>query len=231
MYKLLLVDDDTEVALLNKKYFLKEGYDVKAVSSAEMAIQMLKSFSADCIILDVMMPGMDGFAACKEIRTFCNAPIIFLTGRTSEDDKVDGLLSGADDYMIKPYSLRELSARIQMHIKRHLSLGNAVTTRLEYPPLSLDIPAHKVYFDENEIVLSNREYELLYLFMSTPNELVSFEMIGDAVWGGYTDADRRTITVTASRLRKKLEEYPGLSDKIQTVWSKGYKFVTKDQFS
>ena len=107
MSRLLFVDDDKEFSLVNKKFFLQEGYEVKAVSSGKQAIRMLKEFPADCIILDVMMPEMDGFETCKEIRKFSNAPIIFLTGRGDENDKIEGLLIGGDDYIVKPYSFSE----------------------------------------------------------------------------------------------------------------------------
>lgn len=226
MSKLLLIDDDTEVLAVNKRYFLKEGYEVKAVINAMNGIQMLKEFKADCILLDVMLPGINGFDACKQIRTITNAPIIFLTGRTSEDDKINGLLLGADDYVIKPYSLRELSARIQVQIRRHA--GNTSTsTTISYPPLLLNLGTHKAFYNEEEIPLSNREYELLYHLVSHPNETITFEEIGEAIWGTYTDNDRRTIMVTASRLRKKFESFIGLSEIIETVWSKGYKFRTR----
>ena len=118
MPKLLLIDDDKEVLKINAKYFIQDGYTVKAATNARTAYKLLKDYTPDCIVLDVMMPGIDGFKACTELKKLCQAPVIFLTGRDSEDDKVQGLLLGADDYMIKPYSLRELSARIQVLIRR-----------------------------------------------------------------------------------------------------------------
>ena len=119
MPKLLLIDDDKEVLKINAKYFIQDGYTVKAATNARTAYKLLKDYTPDCIVLDVMMPGIDGFKACTELKKLCQAPVIFLTGRDSEDDKVQGLLLGADDYMIKPYSLRELSARIQVLIRRY----------------------------------------------------------------------------------------------------------------
>lgn len=226
MPKLLLIDDDSEVLVVNRKYFTREGYEVKIASSAMGGIRLLKTFPADCIILDVMLPGMDGFSACKRIKTMSKAPIIFLTGRTQEDDKINGLLLGADDYMIKPYSLRELSVRIKVLIRR-LSASGSDSMTISYPPLMLDLFKRKALYNEEEILLSNREYELLYLLLSNPNQTVTFEEIGKTMWGSYCDADRRTIMVTASRLRKKLEEYTGLSEFIETVWSKGYQFVVR----
>jgi DNA-binding response OmpR family regulator len=230
MSNLLLIDDDTEVLMINKKYFTGEGYNVKVATSAVNGIKTLSEFAADCIVLDVMMPGMDGFTAFKKIKAVSKAPVVFLTGRSFEEDKIKGLLIGADDYMIKPYSLKELSARIKVQIRRTLgAISNK--TMISYPPLLLNLVKHKAFYNNDEILLSNREYELLYLLASKPNETIAFEDIGRSIWGTYAEADRRTIMVTASRLRKKLEEYVGLSEFIETVWTRGYKFVVKKEFN
>ena len=224
----VLVVEDDEIILEGLKIALQqEGYEVKAVSSGKQAIRMLKEFPADCIILDVMMPEMDGFETCKEIRKFSNAPIIFLTGRGDENDKIEGLLNGGDDYIVKPYSFRELSARIQVQLRRSAinNVNSSTSSKIEYPPLTLDLVSHIAYYNEEQIPLSNREYELLHYLVTNPNIVLTFEQIGEKIWGSYTSADRRTITVTASRLRKKFEAYTGLSTFIQTEWSKGYKFV------
>lgn len=229
MPKLLLIDDDTEVLSVNKKYFMKEHYEVKTADCAQKGLKILSSFNADCILLDIMMPGMDGFEACRRIRKISKAPIIILSGKTSEDDKINGLMLGADDYMIKPYSLRELSARIQVQIRRHNATRISTAATIDYPPLKLDLAMHKAFYDTEEILLTNREYELLYLLASRPNQTVTFEQIGEAVFGSYAPSDRRTIMVTASRLRKKLENYTGLSNFIETVWSKGYLFRVREK--
>ena len=229
MNKLLFIDDDKEFLLVNKIFFIQEGYDVMAVTGGKQALRILKEFAPDCIILDVMMPDMDGFETCKEIRKFSNAPIIFLTGRGEENDKINGLLNGGDDYVVKPYSFRELSARIQVQLRRNtlINVSNPTSSTIEYPPLILDLVSHTAYYNEEPIPLSNREYELLHYLVTNPNIVLSFEDIGNKIWGSYTIADRRTITVTASRLRKKFKSYAGLSDFIQTEWSEGYKFVPK----
>lgn len=227
MPALLLIDDDKEVLTINSKYFMQLHYEVKAVTNARSALTLLKTFSPDCIVMDVMMPGMDGFKACTKIKELCSAPIIFLTGKDSEDDKIQGLLLGADDYMVKPYSLRELEVRIQVLIRRYQNTPTAKSNILEYPPLRLDLTKHKAYCLDEEISLSNKEYDLLNLLAGTPNHVFTFEEIGNSIWNSYLESDRKTIMVTASRLRKKLDNYPGLSDFIETVWSQGYQFVTK----
>lgn len=228
MPNLLLIDDDKEVLSINMRYLIKEGYHVKAATNALSGIKILKEYKPDCIVLDVMMPGVDGFVACKKFKSLTKAPIIFLTGCSFEEDKIKGLLLGADDYIVKPYSLRELSARIQVQIRRSLQTA-ADKTSISYPPLYLDIVKHKAYHNSDEIYLSNREYELLYLLASRPNEIITFDDIGKTFWGECSEADRRTIMVTASRLRKKLEDYIGMAELIETVWSRGYKFVANYQ--
>lgn len=226
MANLLFIDDDTDISTINAKYFTKLGHTVKTAPDTGSGIKLIKSFSPDCIILDVMMPNQNGFEACKLIKNICMAPIIFLSGCSSEEYKVNGLMLGADDYIVKPYSFKELSARIQVQLRRHMTTASH-SSLLCYPPLSLDFILHKAYYNKEEIHLSNREYELLYLLMSHPNELVTFEEIGNSMWEYYSDIDRRTIMVTASRLRKKVSDYSGLENVIETVWSKGYKFIAK----
>ena len=235
MSKLLLIDDDKEVIKINAKYFRQLQYEVEYATNAKSALK--KSFTPDCIIMDVMMPGMDGFKACTKIKETCNAPIIFLTGRDSEDDKIHGLLLGADDYMVKPYSLRELEVRIQVLIRRYQSAGPSAASLsggLDFSLLHIDKERHKAYykkrnsdesFSREEIQLTNKEYDMLALLASSPGKVFTFEEIGNAVWGGYIESDRKTIMVTASRLRKKLALYQGLSKYIETVWSQGYQFI------
>lgn len=226
MAKLMLVDDDKEVLQLNYKYFTKKGYDVSAQISAVSALKEIPVFQPDCIVLDVMLPKLSGFEAFPKIRKLTAAPVIFLTGRTEENDKIEGLLLGADDYMIKPYSLRELEVRIMVQLRK-----NSVTSsssKLEFPPLSIDTTSHKVFYDSSEeIIISKREYELLYLLATNPRKVLTFQAIGEALWGTYSETDRRTIMVIASRLRKKLGTYNQLENYIETVWSQGYKFTPK----
>lgn len=224
--KVLLVDDDCEVLQINAKYLASQGFNVKITSHPSAVMRILEDYVPDCIVLDVMMPELDGMSLCKRIRTVSQVPIIFLSGKTTEDDRIKGLMLGADDYITKPYSLRELTVRIQANLRRHMA-SSASSSVLSYPPLSIDTIGHKVYYNEEEVALSNREYELFLLLVNRKNEVVTFEDISRQVWGTYSESDRRSIMVNASRLRKKLEAFPGLGQMVETVWSKGYRFITK----
>lgn len=226
-YKLLLVDDDKEVLDINKTYFEKEGYFVASATSAKEAMTYMKKNAFSCIVLDVMMPDVDGLTFCKTIRKYSDVPIIFLSGKAEEDDRINGLLLGADDYLTKPFSLRELSVRIALHIRRYEAsrkVSNS-SSLLEFPPMVIDVLSHKVFWNEEEIPLSNKEFELLYFLAGKAGEACTFEEIGTAVWGSYIDSDRRSIMVNVSRLRKKLENYTKLDGIVESVWSKGYRFT------
>ena len=226
MPKLLLIDDDEDVLSLNEGFLQKEGFITKRTTKPKECIPLLKHFDPDCIVLDVLMPELNGFELCKEIRKHSDAPFLFLSGCTSEDDRLQGFSLGADDYITKPYSLQELSARIRVILRRNTPKETSLNF-LCYPPLKLDLQLHKAYYNEEEIALSNREYELLYHLMSKPNQTLTFEKLGELIWGNYQQTDRKTLMVTASRLRKKLSLYVGLTEVITTVWSKGYQFTWK----
>ena len=224
MKSIILIDDDKDVLSINSTYLENEGYSVIGFENADLALEKLNSLTPDCIVLDIMLPGTDGLTAVPMIKKLTNAPIILLSGRASEDDRVDGLLSGADDYMIKPYSLKELSARIKLQIRKK-NLPKAANT-ITYPPIQIKLMEHKVlYNNDEEITLANREYELLLMLVQNPGQIISFEEIGKKIWGVYQESDRRSIMVMASRLRKKLELYEGLGNCIETSYGQGYKFI------
>lgn len=229
MAKLLLIDDDAEVLNINKKYLTGEGFTVYTTADPEQGIQYAKKINPDCILLDVMMPKMDGFAVCTSIRAFSAAPIIFLTGKDSEDDKINGLVTGGDDYIVKPYSLRELKARIDVILRR---FGQTVKPAADshvmtFQGLSIDQLSHKAFYKGEDLMLANREYEVLLYLASHPNKEVTFEELGTALFGAYQESDRRSVMVNVSRLRKKMTLDFELENMIETVWSKGYKFIAK----
>lgn len=227
MSNILFVDDDYDFLEINARYFTKEGHVVKTSSNPEHTFRLLRSFQPDCIVLDVMMPEMNGFEICKRIRTFSKVPIIFLSARTGEGDITKGLFLGGDDYLVKPYSFRELSARIKVQLRHNSRIDN---NRISHPPLSLDIKQHKAFYNNKDLLLSNREYDLLLLLVTNSNQVMTYETISNKIWGVYTKNDRKTIMVIASRLRKKLDAYHELNNVIESVWSKGYTFHTKQEF-
>lgn len=174
------------------------------------------------------MPQADGYQVCKKIRTFSDVPIIFLTGKSSEDDKINGLLTGADDYMVKPYSLRELRARIDVLLRRFTKTQQVPNNNLiQIQNLTIDKIAHKAMFQGEDLGLANREYEVLLYLAEHPNQEVTFEELGTALFGYYQDSDRRSVMVNVSRLRKKFENNYELKNMIETVWSKGYRLIMK----
>lgn len=229
MRKLLLIDDDEEVLAINQKYLEGEGFHVFVTASPLQGIQFVKKKSPDCILLDVMMPEMDGFQFCTEIRKFSDTPIIFLTGRDSEDDKIRGLVSGADDYIIKPYSLRELKTRIDVILRRYLPPAQPASdaNQIVFQELLIDQLAHKAFYKGKDLGLANREYEVLLYFAVNPNKEITFEELGTALFGFYQESDRRAVMVNVSRLRKKMNVDCELGNMLETVWSKGYKFIVK----
>lgn len=228
MATLLLIDDDTEVLEINKKFLTGEGFTVYTSADPLKGIQYAQKVHPDCILLDVMMPGMSGFEVCTKIRDFSSVPIIFLTGKDSEDDKINGLVTGADDYIVKPYSLRELKARIDVILRRFVQVKPKQDDNiLTFRNLTVDKLAHKAFYKGEDLMLANREYEVLLYLVTHPNQEVTFEELGTALFGTYQENDRRSVMVNVSRLRKKMTLDFELENMIETVWSKGYKFIAK----
>ena len=221
MPRIILVDDDREMLDITAASFRAKGHTVKLFENGESAINYLRGDVADCVVLDVMMPGMNGFEVCKNIRQVSNIPILFLTGRVSEEDKVNGLLLGADDYIEKPYSFRELEARVQAAVRRSQA---AAPGTLSFPPLEIDVTGHRALCDGKDLQLTMREYDILHHLIKEEKNIVTYEDIGKRVWGIYSEQDRRSVMVMVSRLRKKLEVNPVAAMMIETVWSAGYRF-------
>ncbi len=225
MSKILFIDDDTELLEILSASFKEKKFKVKSCSSAKAGIAFLKKQQVDCIVMDVMMPEMDGFTAFEHVRKVSDAPIIYLTGKVAEDDRIDGITLGADDYMLKPFSIRELEARVNMVVRR--ASGTKDSHILSIPPLELDTVAHKVLCEGEELSLTAREYELLHMMVTFKADVITYEDIGNFIWGGYMESDKASVMVNVSRLRKKLEDNPVSAGLIETVWTKGYRFTRK----
>jgi len=227
MPRLLLIDDDVEMLEITSAGFREKGYAVNALNSGKNAVASIRKHDPDCVILDVMMPGIDGFKVCENIRKESSVPIIFLTGRVSEEDKVGGLLMGADDYIEKPYSFRELEARVQVAIRR---TPVAAPGKLVFPPLEIDIEGHRALCNGDDLRLTSQEYDILYYMATSDKEVMTYEDIGMRIWGAYREPDRQSVMVMVSRLRKKLSSNSVTNRMIETVWTVGYKFAGKKAF-
>ena len=224
MYKLLLIDDDREMLDITSAGFREKGYMTHTMTSGRNAVAFIKKNAPDCVVLDIMMPCIDGFRVCEAIRKVSMVPIIFLTGRVSEEDKVTGLLIGADDYIEKPYSFRELEARVRVVLRRTQA---ATPGKLLFPPLEIDVEKHRVFCEGEDLRLTAQEYDLLYLIVTSDKDVITYEDIGMHVWGVYMEPDRRSVMVMVSRLRKKMSLNTVTANMIETVWAEGYRFTGK----
>jgi DNA-binding response OmpR family regulator len=224
MHELLLIDDDREMLEITSAGFREKGYTVNTMTDGKNAVAFIKKNAPDCVILDVMMPGIDGFSICESIRKVSSVPIIFLTGRVTEEDKVTGLLIGADDYIEKPHSFRELEARVRVVLRRTQA---ATPGKLLFPPLEIDVEKHKAFCEGEDLRLTAQEYDLLYLIVTSEKDVITYEDIGKRVWGVYREPDRRSVMVMVSRLRKKMALNAVTAQMIETVWTEGYRFTGK----
>ena len=216
MQHILLIDDNPEILEANRAHFLKEGFDVTVADTGMKAIVCLNENQYDCIILDIMLPDIDGFALCKAIRTVTTAPLIFLTCLDDLDDKVKGLLAGADDYMTKPYSLRELAARVHTLLRREQQEGAHSLRGENY----IDKENKMIHTPEKNVFLSQKEFELFLLLFENPDTVFSKEDILKTLWGG--DAAMSTVGVHIMRLRRKLDGVQAYVGTIKSDYGVGY---------
>jgi two-component system response regulator RegX3 len=224
MPKVLVVED--EQSLREPLVFMleKEGYEVIEAENGQVAIEKFESQGADIILLDLMMPKLDGNQVCKQIRLSSNVPIIMLTAKDAEVDKVVGLEIGADDYVTKPYSTRELLARMKAVLRRKIEPSVEADTVLVAGELRLDSDRHRVTLSGKQIAFPLKEFELLELLMENVNRVLTRGQIIDRVWGANYFGDTKTLDVHIKRLRSKIEEDPARPKHIQTVRGLGYKF-------
>lgn len=226
MGKRILIIDDEPLIIESVSYNLKqEGYDVIAAGDGETGLQLALSSDVDLILLDLMLPGINGMEICRSIRKQSEVPIIMLTAKEGEIDRILGLELGADDYVIKPFSMRELQARIKSVLKR-MNPGSKTneTKTLDFGDLSLDLPGHEVSVKGQVVDLSSKEYELLRILANHPGQVLTREQLLNLVWGSDFYGDSRTVDVHIRWLREKIEENPGEPKYILTVRGVGYKF-------
>ena len=220
----LIVEDDRNIAELLQMYLEKEGYAVTTAFDGGQGLSKFRSIKPDLVLLDVMMPVMDGWSVCRAIRAESTTPIIMLTAKGETDDKVNGLKSGADDYITKPFEMKEVIARIEAVLRR---TGNVVAEkkarRLTFEKLTIDMDAFELIIDGKKVDTPPKEMELLFYLASSPNRVYTRNQLLDEVWGFDYFGDSRTVDVHVKRLREKLE---GVSSQwsVKTVWGVGYKF-------
>jgi two-component system response regulator VanR len=231
---ILVVDDETEIADLLEVYLTAEGYGVVKASTAQQALSLLEERTFELVLLDVMMPGMDGFSACQEIRRRMNVPIIILSARSEDIDKVVGLSSGADDYLTKPFNRMELIARVKSQLRRYLYLNTPPkqqqdVTTLHIDGLEINPVEHSVMLYGQPVTLTHIEFEILYLLAANRGRVFSAEELFERIWKEKYLQSNNTVMVHIRKIREKIEENPRTPKFIVTVWGVGYKFAKSDR--
>lgn len=228
--KILIVDDDNNIAELISLYLTKECYDTKIVNDGEQALIAFEHYKPNMLLLDLMLPGIDGYQVCREIRAKSDVPIIMLSAKGEVFDKVLGLELGADDYILKPFDSKELVARVKAVLRRFQpakpeAYGSVDIKCVEYPGLIVNLSNYSVTYDGQQIDMPPKELELLYFLASSPNQVFTREQLLDNIWGYEYVGDTRTVDVHVKRLREKIKDKP--TWRIATVWGIGYKFEVK----
>ena len=225
--KILVVDDDQNICELLRLYIEKEGFEVRIANDGRKALEIFEEQNPDLIMLDIMLPELDGRQVCREIRKKSQCPIIMLTAKGEVFDKVLGLELGADDYVVKPFETKEVVARIKAVLRRYGSNAEEQIKEVRYDKLSINLTNYELKVDGVAIDTPPKEMELIYHLASNPNRVFTRDQLLDEVWGFDYYGDSRTVDVHVKRLREKLE---GVSDKwaLKTVWGVGYKFELKE---
>jgi len=225
--RILLVDDDPNISQLVNLYLTKEGFEVDVSMNGTEALRQFKASPPSLMLLDVMLPGMDGWSVLREIRKFSNIPIIMITAKDETFDKVLGLELGADDYIVKPFEMKELTARIKAVIRRYQPAAETPDKELSFPGLTVNISHYTVSFLGKPLEMPPKELELLYFLASHPSSVFTREQLLEQVWGYEFFGDSRTVDVHIKRLREKLATDEDLGWSIKTVWGVGYKFEVR----
>ncbi|MBE5040221.1 response regulator transcription factor [Ructibacterium gallinarum] len=226
--KVLIIEDDKSIAELERDYLQVNGFECDIAADGESGLKMAMQEDYALVIVDIMLPGRDGFSVCSELRREKDIPIIFLSARSEDIDKVRGLGLGADDYMTKPFSPSELVARVKSHIARYEKLVSKNAAKksniIQVRDLKIDKEAHRVYVGGKEVAMPVREFELLLFLAENPNIVFSKERLFDRLWGMDAMGDVSTVTVHIQRIRDKIEKNSAGQKYIETVWGAGYRF-------
>jgi two-component system response regulator ResD len=225
--KALVVEDDNNIAELLRLYLGKDGFEVKIAEDGGKGVNLFSSFNPDIVLLDIMLPVLDGWQVCSEIRKTSKVPIIMLTAKGETTDKINGLEMGADDYITKPFDVNELLARVHAVMRRAEEAQEPAEHKLTFDKLVINLDSYELIVNGEKIDTPPKEMELLYHLASAPNRVFTRNQLLDEVWGFDYFGDSRTVDVHIKRLREKLE---GVSDKwsLKTVWGVGYKFEVEE---
>ncbi|SHJ65314.1 DNA-binding response regulator, OmpR family, contains REC and winged-helix (wHTH) domain [Anaerocolumna jejuensis DSM 15929] len=233
MKKILIVEDDELIAELEKDYLEASNYETETVGNGILGMKYAKEKDYDLILLDVMLPGLSGFEICRELRKDMDIPIIMVTAKGEDIDKIRGLGLGVDDYIVKPFSPSELVARVKAHLGIHERLlfknegAQKKNEEINIKQLRILPLSRRVYVNDQEVILANKEFELLLFLARNPNIVFSKEVLFDRVWGMDAMGDASTVTVHINRLREKIEADTSKPEYIDTVWGAGYRFQVK----
>ena len=229
--RILIVDDDNNIAELISLYLVKECYETLIVNDGESALAKISEFCPDLMLLDIMLPGIDGYEVCRRVRTTSELPIIMLSAKGETFDKVLGLQLGADDYIEKPFDSKEMVARVKAVLRRSAAkpASSSITEdsdidAVSYPDLLINLTNYSVTYKGRTIEMPPKELELLYFLASSPNRVYTREQLLDRIWGYEYSGDTRTVDVHIKRIREKIGDHE--SWRISTIWGKGYKFET-----
>lgn len=226
--KILVVEDEKNIAELERDYLEANGYEVEIALDGKSGLDRALESDFDLVILDVMLPGIDGFEVCRQIRKSKEGPVLMVSAKKDEIDKIRGLGLGADDYITKPFSPSELVARVTAHISRYERLTSKGEEPVNYVinigNLSIDKNARRVFINDEEVSLTNKEFDLLVFLASNPNVVFSKDTIFDKIWGLDAIGETSTVTVHINRIREKIEDDSSNPQYIETVWGAGYRF-------
>ena len=226
MQKILIIEDDMDIAELERDYLEANGFSVEIVGDGSLGEKRALEADVDLILLDIMLPGMDGFQVCRKVREARNIPILLVSARQEDVDKIRGLGLGADDYIVKPFSPSELVARVIAHLQRYLQL----TGKKDAPhvfqrgALTIDRDGHRVFLDGREVPMPNKEFALLLFLAENPGVVFSKETLFERIWGETSLGDTATVSVHINRIREKIEPSTTRPTYIETVWGVGYRF-------
>ncbi|MBS4219947.1 response regulator transcription factor [Bacillus sp. FJAT-49711] len=224
--KILIIEDDQSIAELERDYLEIEGFQVEIAQEGKSGLDAALNRNFDLILLDLMIPNINGFDICKQVRKVSNVPIIMVTAKFEDIDKVRGLGLGADDYIVKPFSPRELVARVKAHIARYERLIQVDIPKdeIHIKGIHINIAARQVFLDGKEVLFTTKEFDLLSFFAMHPNQVFSKEELFEKIWGFDSMGDNATVTVHVKKIRKKIEKDTSNPEYIQTMWGSGYRF-------